>query len=184
MKKLILLVVGATADACNPGPQVHKKNASVAEIAKKVGETSAAQNFVRAGLWEAKATVEQLDVPGLPPEMAERMKDNLAEHQPKGFQTCLTPEDVERPKEAFFAGKSNQCRYDHFDMGDGKVDALMHCGGERMAQTMQMNGTYSPDNYVMHISTKMQGTMAVDQEMTMRMRIDARRVGECAGKQG
>jgi hypothetical protein len=48
---------------------------------------------------------------------------------------------------------------------------------------MQMNGTYSPDSYVMHISTRMRGTMAVDHEMTMRMRIDAHRLGECTGKE-
>jgi hypothetical protein len=139
---------------------------------------------VRPGLWESKVTVEQLDVPGLPADVQQRMKATMAERQPNAFQTCLTDKEVKRPREEFFAGKNNQCRYEHFNMGGGKIDALMHCGGERMTQSMAMNGTYSPGSYEMHLSTNMSGTTAADQNMTMRMRIEARRVGECTGKEG
>ena len=53
---------------------------------------------------------------------------------------------MKRPKEDFFAGKNNECRYDHFTMGGGKIDAAMHCGGKHgESQVMQMAGTYSPD---------------------------------------
>ena len=57
---------------------------------------------------------------------------------------------MKRPKEDFFAGKNNDCRYDHFTMGGGKIDAAMHCGGkDGESQVMQMAGTYSPDSYQM-----------------------------------
>jgi len=170
--------------SCNKAPEVHEKDASVAEVAQKVREAGADQSFVRAGLWESKVTIEKLDMPGVPAEMAERMKTMMAQNQPHDFQTCLTAEDVKRPKEDFFAGKNKECRYDHFTMGGGKIDAAMRCGGKEGAQVMQMAGTYSPDNYQLQTSMNAQGEAQKQGGMSMRLRIEAQRVGECPAKQG
>jgi hypothetical protein len=183
MKTVLLLLTAAAAlAACNKSPTVKATNATPEEVAKKVQESGADQSMVRPGLWESKVTIEKFDVPGMPPAMATRMKSMMAENQEHGFQTCLTPEDVKKPKEDFFAGKNNECRYDHFTMGGGKIDAVMHCG---KGQTMQMAGTYSPDSYQMQ--TSMSATADKDDQasgMQMQMRVDARRVGECSAKQG
>jgi hypothetical protein len=166
--------------ACNKSPQVHETNASVAEVAQKVRESAGEQSLVRAGLWESKVTIEQFDVPGMPPEMIRRMKTMMAENQEHDFQTCLTPEDVKRPKEDFFAGENKSCRYEHFTMAGGKIDAAMHCGGKGGGtQVMQMAGTYSPDSYQMQTSMKMEGGRSPGTAMAMTMRIEAQRVGEC-----
>ena len=166
--------------ACNKGPQVHEKDASVAEVAEKVRAASGGESFIRPGLWESKVTVEKFDMPGMPPEMTQRMKSMMAEHQEHSSQNCLTAEDVKRPKEDFFAGKNNECRYDHFTMGGGKIDAAMHCGGKHgESQIMQMAGTYSPETYQMQTSMKMEGGSTPQGAMAMTMRIEANRVGEC-----
>jgi len=180
MKPAILLIACALPPtACNKGPQVNEKDASVAEVAQKVRQSAGDQAFVRPGLWESKVTIEKFDVPGMPPEMAQRMKTMMAENQEHGFQTCLTAEDVKRPKEDFFAGKNNQCRYEHFTMGGGKIDAAMHCGGkDGGTQVMQMAGTYSPDSYQMQTAMKLNGAGAQG-GMNMSMRVEAQRVGEC-----
>jgi hypothetical protein len=185
MKYAVCLIacVGALA-ACHKSPEVSAKNASVGEVAQKVREAGADQSFVRPGLWQSKITVEQLDIPGMPADMAQRMKTMMAERQEHGFETCLTSEDVKRPKEDFFAGKNNECRYEHFTMGGGKIDAAMRCGGKNGATNMQMAGTYSPDSYQMQTSMKMQPGSAEQGGMTMTMRIEAQRVGECTAKKG
>jgi len=182
-----LLVIAACVlplAACNNSPEVHERDASVAQVAKKVRDASGEQSFVRPGLWQSKVTIEQFDMPGIPPEMAGRMKTMMAQNQAHGFQTCLTPEDVEKPKEDFFAGKNNECRYDHFTMGGGKIDAAMHCGGKDAVQVMEMAGTYSPDSYRMQTSMKVRSDDPAEGGMSMRMRIEAQRVGECTGKEG
>jgi hypothetical protein len=185
MKYVLLAVTAAVAlAACNKSPEVHEKDASVADVAKKVREAGADQSFVRPGLWQSKVTIEQLDMPGVPAEMAGRMKTMMAQNQAHGFKTCLTAEDVKKPKEDFFAGKNNECRYDHFTMGGGKIDAEMHCGGKDGTNVMQMAGTYSPDSYQMQTSMKAQGKDEAAGGMSMRMRIEAQRVGECTGKEG
>jgi outer membrane receptor for ferric coprogen and ferric-rhodotorulic acid len=116
----------------------------------------------------------------MPPEMAQRMKTMMAENQEHGFQTCLTAEDVKRPKEDFFAGKGNECRYEHFTMGGGKIDAAMHCGSKPGgSQVMQMAGTYSPESYQMQTSMKMEGRETPQGAISMSMRVEAQRIGEC-----
>src|SRR3954464_12040570 len=180
MKYVLFLAVGVLAlGGCNKSPKVDEKNATPAEIAQKVRESAGDQAFVRPGLWESKVTIEKFEVPGMPPEMAQRMKTMMAQNQEHGFQTCLTAEDVKRPKEDFFAGKNNQCRYEHFTMGGGKIDAAMQCGGkDGGTQVMQMAGTYSPDSYQMQTAMKLSGAGAQG-GMNMSMRVEAQRIGEC-----
>jgi hypothetical protein len=183
MKYVLLFAAGAiTLGGCDKSPKVDAKNATPAEVAQQVRESGADQSMVRPGLWQSKVTIEKFDVPGMPPEMASRMKTMMAENQPHDFETCLTPEDVKRPKEDFFAGKNNECRYEHFTMGGGKIDAAMQCG---KGQRMQMAGTYSPDRYQMQTSMTAAADKGDPQSgMNMQMRIEAHRVGECTAKAG
>ena len=187
MRHAAFVLIGCVAalGACKKAPQVNEKDASVAEVAQKVREAGGDQSMIRPGLWQSKVTIEQLDMPGMPPEMASRMKTMMAQNQPHDFQTCLTAEDVKRPKEDFFAGKNNECRYDHFTMGSGKIDAAMRCGSKEGAQVMQMAGTYSPESYQLQTAMKVEGdAKAAEGGMSMKMRVEAQRVGECTGKQG
>ena len=188
MKKLILLTAAVLAlGACNKSPKIDAKNATPAEVAQKLHE-AADQSFVHPGLWRSTVTIEKFDMPGVPPEMVRRMKAMMAENQGHDFETCLTAADVKQPKEDFFAGRNNQCRYDHFTMDGGKIDAVMHCGKGEAAQTMQMIGTFSPDSYEMHMATMLQATDealdAAGHAMQMQMRVESQRVGECRAKQG
>ena len=56
----------------------------------------------------------------------------------------LTPDQVKRPKEDFFATRDKSCRYGHFTMGAGKIDIQMVCNGEGHTQTTNMAGSYTP----------------------------------------
>ncbi len=186
MRRTAMTIVALTAlAACNKQGEVSAKDASVAEVAEKVRKAGAGESFVRPGLWESKITIEQLDVPGMPPEMAGKMKSMMAEKQMNASRHCLTPEDVKRPTEDMFAGQNKQCRYDHFNMGGGKIDAVMRCGDKNASQVMQMSGTYSPDSYQMRMANTVEaGAKGAQGAMAMKMRIDARRIGECTGKEG
>ena len=179
MKYAIVLLV-CTLAACSNEPEVDARNASAEEVAEKVADAGASENFVRPGKWQSRVQIEQFELPGAPPEAANAMRSMTDRVQVQ--ESCLTPEEAKRPKEDFFAGDSKNCRYDHFTMSGGKIDAVMKCSGEGMAQTMAMQGTYGPDAYRMRMSmTADAGSGAVGQ-MTMKMRVDAKRVGECDGK--
>lgn len=185
MRTAVMMLAVVGLGACSNEPEVSAKNASVEEVAEKVRKSGAGENFVRPGLWESKVTVQQLEIAGMPPEMAQQMKSSMAQHQPEATKNCLSPEDVKQPKESFFAGKNNNCRYERFDMGDGKIDAVMRCGEGGRGQRMEMSGTYSPDAYQMQMSTKTEvAGQSAERAMDLRLRVDARRIGECTGKEG
>jgi hypothetical protein len=183
MKHVLCIVVAAAAlAACNKSPTVNAKNATPEEVANKVEASGADADMVRPGLWQSKVTIEKFEIPGMPPEMAQKMKSVMAQGKVHDSQTCLTPADVKRPKEDFFAGKNNQCRYDHFTMGGGKIDALMHCGKKDAGQTMRMAGTYSSDSYQMQMATEAKTGGEGAGAMQMQMRVESRRIGECSAK--
>ena len=166
--------------ACSNDPQVDARNASVEEVADKVADAGGSGSFVRPGKWQSRVQIEQFELPGAPPEAKATMRS--LHERAQVYETCLTPEQSKRPREDFFAGEGKNCRYDHFTMGDGKIDAVMKCSGEGMAQTMAMQGSYGPDSYRMRMSMKADAGAGPPGGMTMTMRVDAQRIGECDSK--
>ena len=183
MKNAACLIAATLAlAACDSGPNVDARNASAEEVAEQVAEAGGSEIFVRPGKWESRVRIEEFDLPGAPPEAKTAMRG--MNERAMVSESCLTPEEAKRPKEDFFAGKNKNCRYDHFTMGNGKIDAVMKCTGEGMAQTMAMQGSYSPDSYQMRMSMKADAGAGPPGGMTMTMRVDAKRVGECDAKKG
>jgi hypothetical protein len=178
----VLLACTLTLAACNREPKVDARNASAEDVAKQVADAGGSENFVRPGKWESRVHIENFELPGAPAEAKTAMRN--MQDQAMVSESCLTPEEAKRPKEGFFTGKDKNCRYDHFTMGNGKIDAAMKCTGEGMAQTMAMQGTYSPDAYQMRMSMKADAGAGPAGGMTMTMRVDAKRVGECDAKKG
>lgn len=163
--------------ACNTEPDIEMENASVAEVAgemRKEGSSS----FVNPGKWEQKATLLEIDAPGMPPEARQMMQKAM--DQVQVHEVCLTPEQAKSPKEDFFAGTDKNCRYEHFNWGGGKIDLKLNCKHPQATQTMVMVGSYSPDNYTMTMTTTNAGG-GPGGKMTMKMKVDARRLGACDG---
>jgi hypothetical protein len=179
MKHLTILLA-CTLAACGSEPEVDARNASAEEVAREVADAGGSEQFVRPGKWQSRVQIEQFELPGAPPEAAAAMRGM---HQRAQVQeSCLTPEEAKRPKGDFFAGEGKNCRYDHFTMGGGKIDAVMKCSGEGMAQTMTMQGSYSRDAYQMRMTMNAEAGAGPPGGMTMKMRVDAKRIGECDGK--
>jgi hypothetical protein len=167
--------------ACNQGPEVREENASVAEVEKKMADAGGAASFVRPGRWESKVTIEEMKIAGMSEEMSRQMP--TFEGRVETSFSCLSEEEAKRPKEDFFSGGNKNCRYDRFTMAGGRIDAVMKCTQERASHTMTLQGSYSPDTYNMQMSMKAEGGEGYDAGMTMKMRVDAKRVGQCTGKE-
>jgi hypothetical protein len=184
MKAMLCLMPLALLAACDSSPTVEAKNASVAEVAEKVREAGAGGDaYLRPGKWLSKATLEELSAPGMPAGMADQMK--LAMAGKPGSESCMTKEDARKPNTDFFGAKSDQCRYDHFKMGDGKIDAKMRCSAGGSTQLMTMGGTYGPDQYEMRMTTQIEPGQAAATigAMTMKMHVEGKRVGDCDGSE-
>ncbi|MFL6734757.1 MAG: DUF3617 domain-containing protein [Sphingomicrobium sp.] len=180
MNQAIAALIGlAMLAGCDNG-SVDEHNASVEQVAKAVEKATAGEEFVRPGKWASTISVDEISAPGMPPQLLAQMKGALGQEQKS--ESCLTPEQAKRPKADFFAGKNNDCRYDNFTMGTGKIDAKMRCNRNGISQVMEMAGTYAPETYTMSMKTNVEGTGAPG-GMTMRMHVSAKRVGECTEKQ-
>lgn len=179
MKRIALAIACALPLAgCSSDPEVSARNASAEEVAKKVEAAGGTGNFFNPGQWHSTVTLEEMTMPGMPPEVAEQMKSIQGRTQTN--RSCLTAEQAKRPKEDFFGGRDN-CRYERFNMGDGEIDAVMNCSEDGATQRMTMAGTYSGDAYNMQMT--MQSAAGGDEaRMGMRMRVDAKRIGACTGK--
>jgi len=178
MKHAAAIILCATAlAACNKGPDVHERNASVEQVANAVNASAVAKDlYLKAGEWTVDATVEEMDIPGLPPEAQSQMKQVMGQRGNTSYQYCLTSEQAKKPGGKFFNRQADKnCRYDRFNMGGGKIDAVMRCAAPQGSMSMSINGTYSTDSYSTHVSLNMEGA----QKMTMKMRSEAHRVGEC-----
>ena len=181
---MIAAVSLALLSSCGePEGGVEARNASVEEVADQVREAGNGEQFIRPGKWVSTVTFEEMTAPGMPPQAVEQMRQMMGEGQ--RYESCLTEEQAQRPSEDFFAGNNNQCRYEHFTMRGGKIDAEMRCsqGEGEISQVMEMEGSYSPDSYDMRMTTSLEGAPAPASGMRMRMRVDAERVGECDGSE-
>lgn len=181
---VVPVVCAAALASCNKGPRVDVRNASVNDVAAAVTQSGAMTGgtMIQPGLWESKVTIQDIKIPGMPAYAAERMKRTMAEHQEQKTSSCLTPDEVKKPKEGFFAGRNQSCKYEHFTMGGGKIDMRMVCKIAGSTQTTNMAGKYTPASYSMDMSST--GTGGHNEGMAMKMHVDARRVGECGAKDG
>ena len=175
---LIVFGIAALA-ACNRSPEVDERNASVEEVAQKV-RAAGNDNLFSPGKWQTRVTVKEMAIPGMPPAMQAQMKQMLAQRQNVVTESCLTPEEAKRPGGKFFTGKeSSNCRYDHFTMSGGKVDAVMRCqGGRSGSMVMTLDGTYTPTQSTANVDMEISGP---DGAMKMKAVTENRRIGECTG---
>ena len=167
---------------CNRSPTIEATNATQAEVANQMAAAGGAESFVRPGKWATTVSIDAMDAPGIPPEAAARMKAFSA----KGHtvETCLTPEEAKKPSPAMLGGNNDQCRYDHFKLGDGKIDVLMRCSGagpqKTASQVMKMTGAFDDNSY--HMAMESVSGAGSAGAMSMKMHLDAKRVGECDAK--
>lgn len=181
MRTIVAVSIGLLALAgCQKG-SVNETNASVEEVANAVAKAKPSIRL-QPGRWETSGELVELTAPGMPPQAQEMMRKQMAANASR-VAVCLKQEDVEKPNAGFFGQTSKDCRFDHYRMDGGSIDAKMTCappsGG---SVTTTMAGTYASDRYDMQMSSQMAG-LGARQPMTMRMKVSSRRVGDCQGNE-
>ncbi|QIQ85551.1 DUF3617 domain-containing protein [Erythrobacter sp.] len=128
------------------------------------------------GKYSADITVQQVDIPGAPPQMADMMTRMMS----RRTTYCLTEEDVEEGYRAITRRSQGEdgedCTYDRFTMEGGELDAQMTCRVDGRTMTMTMEGTGTPTSS--DITMTMNGDMGVGPG-TIRMRVIHQRLGPC-----
>ena len=95
----------------------------------------------------------------------------MAQNQEHDFQTCLTPEDVKRPKEDSSPARTINAATTISPWAAARsTPRCTAAGKDGDSQMMPMAGTYSPDSYRLQTSMNMQGGREGGMAMTMRSR--------------
>lgn len=181
MTRLLLALPLLALAACGNEPEVKMENVSVGEAASEMRRQTGGAGFVKPGKWEQRVSLLEIEAPGMPEQVRSSMKQAMA-GQTQVHEVCLTPEQAQNPKEDFFTGADKNCRYEHFNWGDGKIDLKLNCKHPQATQTMAMVGSYSPEAYTMTMTATNVGGGPAG-EMVMKMKVDARRIGACDGQE-
>lgn len=175
MKRIALLPAAlALLTACDKG--VEMKNASVADVAKAVKDKGLDEKFVDPGKWEQTVTLLSIDAPGMAGQQRAAMREAMGQKQV--HTVCLTPEKAKSPRADFLTGKDENCKYEHFKWGGGKIDMVLSCQHPNAKQQMALSGAYEPQRYSMAMTMTNQGG-SKDEQFAMKMKVDAKRVGDC-----
>ena len=176
--RALLPMMLVLAAGCDRGVQM--ENASVEEVAQEMRKEGANDRFIDPGKWEQSVTLVSIDAPGMPDEARTAMQQAMSQVQV--HSVCLTPEEAKSPREDFFTGKDQNCRYEHFNWGGGKIDLKLKCEHPNARQTMELAGTYEPKRYSMTMTATNEGSGPVEQ-FAMKMKVDAKHVGQCTAKE-
>lgn len=165
------------AAGCDRGVELN--NASVEEVAASMRKSGADEKFIDPGKWQQSVSMLSIDAPAMPAEARAAMQQAMS--KPQVNEVCLTPEQAKSPREEFFTGKDQNCRYDHFKWGGGKIDLKLNCERSNAQQTMALVGDYRPRSYSMTMTVTNRGSAPAEQ-LAMKMKVDARHVGPCTAK--
>ena len=181
MRRFLLITALIPLAACNKGgPTVSATNASEAEVKAKVAAATGGADMISPGRWEGTMTINEMKMPKLPADQQATLAGKIGGTQP--IVSCVTEEQV-KEKKAFFAGgkrDDKSCTYSRFNMGGGKIDAAMTCKNPGGNMNAQMTGTFSSDAYHMEMASNTDSSSPYA-AMSMKMTIDAKRVGACRG---
>lgn len=139
----------------------------------------AAATLVRPGRWTMKATTGDIELPDVPPDMA---NIGAAEPETTSFDFCMTAEMASDAESRAFTGIAGaNCAFQSHSMRGGKIAAKGLCRrGEGPPEQVMMTGAYEPERYHIRQMFEQDGGPFVGR-MKYELTIEARRVGECTG---
>jgi len=152
------------------------------EVIAEAGELEQPQ----PGQYETKVELLAFEVPGLPPEQAEKMKSMMGGISGKSSSYCLTPEEAKKGFEESVRKMSQgqgglDCKFVEFEVDGGTLAAEMTCAGPQgLTSTMTLAGSATSNSTSMTMDVRQKAAMIPGGEMRMKMKMDSKRVGDCA----
>lgn len=132
---------------------------------------------MKPGQWEVKIAFDKVEAPGMPAEMADKMKVQMGKGMTE--KSCMTKEQAETPGGDFFgAPPEANCTFDTLDRSGNSMKVAMTCkpAGNLVVKS-KMDGTFAAETYSMNIEQSTEGMPMGAIKMTGK--IEGKRVGDC-----
>ena len=131
---------------------------------------------VQPGQWEMTTRFSSVEIPGMPPAMAQQMQAQLA-NRPQVQTTCITPAQAANPAGGMFSRDPQGCTFTEQTFSGGTIRVRGSCQTPGQGQTqMSYEGRYT--------QTTMEGNLTAEvsggpQNMRMAGTMTGRRTGDC-----
>lgn len=178
MKRILLIGAASLAlAACSSGDADKDGDGNVSAEEASAEMSSGGNMNLIPGEYEMTVSFSEIEAPGIPAEAAGMMKAQMA----KGMivKNCVTQEQIENPGADMFGGQGDDtCKVDSLDRSGDSMKLQMTCNPQGdMKMISNMDGSFAEDSYTMNIEQQMTGMPTGD--MTLKGKIDARRIGDC-----
>ena len=175
MKRIIIAGFGAAILAGCSGADNAAGN-SATNPKEMAAQAKAAGLTPEPGLYRATITMTEIDIPGMPPEMAGHGAGMVTTSE-----DCLTEQDVASGfEEMLTRGQNGECSYEKFAIDGGAFDGVMVCKTPQGQTRMTMTGTATPTSSDFTASMAINFEGAGDATMTFAAKHE--RIGDCPAK--
>lgn len=134
----------------------------------------------KPGEYKQTITILEMSIPGMPPELANMMKDQMSAGMTA--TDCLTEEESkEALKQLTKAPDANdECDFSKYEVSAGRLDAAMTCASEGGGNgSFVLAGTFSETGTDMTIEGDQEDPNIPGGKMHMKMHMVSERIGEC-----
>jgi hypothetical protein len=139
-----------------------------------------ADGELNPGNWKSSMAMTKFDIPGAPPEVAERAKAMLGQSQTT--EACMDAAQAKLGvREMSSSMQQGECTMEDFQQAGGTMSGTMVCKGATGfgAPRMAMTGTYAPDKVTMVLSGEVSDDKLPGGKANIAMTITSDRTGEC-----
>src|SRR5690606_34272866 len=160
--------------------EVSLTNASPEEVAKQVDQ--AGGGSFEPGKWEVTISTLSVDIPGLDPAMQKQMGDTMLKQQ-QTHTSCMTKKQAKSPPAEMIARSQGHCKYENFQMDNGRIDGTLVCAPQGTAGEMRMRITGSFDSTNFAIENDMEATAPNGPVMKIKGKSTGKRIGDCTAEE-
>lgn len=137
------------------------------------------------GLYATTTRLVAFEVPGLPPEQADRIRQQMTGLTSEPQPQCLTRQQAERGFEDMLRQigegiNEQQCAFTAFDTDGSRLSASLSCSGAAGVRAeAKFAGTSEADGFDLAMDLEAKNALIPGGSMTMRFTVKADRIGDC-----
>ena len=131
------------------------------------------------GNWKNTMQMTKFDIPGAPPEIAQRASVMLGKSQSN--EVCMSAAQAKMGVRDFSSSmQQGECKMEDFKQGGGTMSGKLVCtSGAMGAITMAMNGTYTLEKVEMTMGGELNQPQLPGGKANIEMKITSERAGDC-----
>lgn len=158
-----------------------EKSADQPKTLEEVKQEAAKIEGPKPGQYRSSVKMLEFDIPGLPPQAADQMKQMMSGQKSQTHEYCLTEADTKGGYEEMVKkGQQGNCTFDRFEATSSTIDAVMTCKMEQgMVSNVTMKGTTRHDGMTMDMDMVQNDANIPGGKMHMKMQMVSQRLGDC-----